>query len=226
MRLPLRSWTVTLFILAYEASYEPTNHAAYMDVANDLAVLEALRSSIVSNLWIGKGSSIEVINLQLNVKIFVGLKIISLPGTRDDRRHHIIKGWNVAHGCDISEVIPHARHSIYHTNWVARSIFILQAIRKGLAITDVNEINFITRQSQKRQTEMNIQAVLTYRIEIGQAQPLLPPCPGHRESLRSRYSSPRDKFLSHPAGERGLVLQCYYHLCCAITWGIMSRLHQ
>lgn len=73
MRLPLRSWTVTLIILAYEACYEPTNHAAYMDVANDLAVLETLRSSIVSNLWIGKGSSIEVIDLQLNVKIFVGL---------------------------------------------------------------------------------------------------------------------------------------------------------
>lgn len=107
MRLPLRSWTVTLFILAYEASYDkPRNHAAYMDVANDLAVLEALRSSIVSDLWIGKGSSIEVINLQLNVEIFVGLKIISLRGTRDNRRHHIIEGWNVAHGCDISEVIP------------------------------------------------------------------------------------------------------------------------
>lgn len=90
-----------------------------MDVANDLAVLEALRSSIVSNLWIGKGSSIKVINLQFNVKIFVGLKIFSLPGTRDDRRHHIIEGWNVAHGCDSSEVIPHARHIIYHTNWVA-----------------------------------------------------------------------------------------------------------
>lgn len=52
---------------------------------------------------------------------------------------------------------PHERHSIYHTNWVARSIFILQAIRKGLAITYVNEVNFITRQSQERQTEMKIQ---------------------------------------------------------------------
>lgn len=197
-----------------------------MDVANDLAVLEALRSSIVSNLWIGKGSSIKVINLQLNVKIFVGLKIISLPGTRDDCRHHIIKGWNVAHGCDISEVIPHARHSIYHTNWVTRSIFILQAIRKGLAIADVNEVNFITRQSQKGQTEMKIQGVLTYLMEIGQAQPHSPPCPGHRESLRSQCSSPQDRLLSHPAGERGLVVQCHYHLCCAITWWIMSRLHQ
>lgn len=138
-----------MFILAYEATYKPRNHAAYMDVANDLAVLEALRSSIVSDLWIGKGSSIEVINLQLNVKIFVGLKIISLPGARDNRRHHIIKGWNVAHGCVISEVIPHTRHSIDHTNWVARSIFILQAIRKGLAIAYVNEVNFITGQVRR-----------------------------------------------------------------------------
>lgn len=149
MRLPLRSCTVTLFTLANEASYEPRKHAAYMDVSNDLAVLEALRSSIVSDLWIGKGSSIEVVNLQLNVKIFVGLKIISLSGASDDRRHHIIKGWNVAHGCDISEVIQHTRHDVNHTNWIARSIFILQAIRKGLAIAYVNEVNFITRQVRR-----------------------------------------------------------------------------
>lgn len=120
-----------------------------MDVANNLAVLEALRSSIVSDLRISKRSSIEVIDLDLNVKIFVGLKIISLPGTRDDRRHHIIKGGNVAHGCNISEVIPNTRHSIIHTNWVARSIFILRAIRKGLAIAYVNEVNFITRQIRR-----------------------------------------------------------------------------
>lgn len=149
MRLPLRSWIVTLFILACEASNKLRKHAAYMDVANDLAVLEALRSRIISDLRIGKGSSIEVINLQLNVEIFVGLKIISRPGARDNRRHHIIEGWNVAHGYDISEVIPHAGQSIKHTNWVARSIFILQAIRKGLAIAYVNEVNFITRQVRR-----------------------------------------------------------------------------
>lgn len=116
VRLPLRSWIVTLFTLACEASSKLRKHEAYMDVANDLAVLEALRSRIISDLRIGKGSSIEVINLQLNVEIFIGLKIISLPGARDNRRHHIIEGWNVAHSYDISEVVPHARHSINHTN--------------------------------------------------------------------------------------------------------------
>ncbi len=77
-----------------------------MNMTYDFAVLEALRGRIVSNLWIGKDPCIEIIYLQFDVKIFVSLDIISRPGIRNDGRHHAINGGDVAHGYDMSGLLP------------------------------------------------------------------------------------------------------------------------
>lgn len=72
--------------------------AAYMNMANDVSTsVETLRSRIVSDGWIGKFSSLEMVYLKLNVKVFVGLYILAWGRVGNDGCDHVAKGGDVAH---------------------------------------------------------------------------------------------------------------------------------
>lgn len=71
-----------------------------VDVANDLAVLiECLRSGVISSKRIGKGTRGEVVNMNLDLEVRVGLDFLSWMRGLDDSRNHFVNRGDLAHDC-------------------------------------------------------------------------------------------------------------------------------
>lgn len=68
-----------------------------MNMADDVSVLERLRSGIIGDGRVYEHASVEVCNLQCDVKILVGGDA-SADGVSQDGRDHVCRGWNIAHG--------------------------------------------------------------------------------------------------------------------------------
>lgn len=60
-------------------------------------LIEALRSRIVSDSWIGKRSRLDIIYLKLDVKVRVGRNILAWSWVGNDGCNHVRKGGDVAH---------------------------------------------------------------------------------------------------------------------------------
>ena len=74
-------------LLGRQISAEILNSDVAM--ANDLAALKFLRSSVVGSERIGEGSSNQVRKLDLNVELLVGSDILSGAGEENDCRDHV-----------------------------------------------------------------------------------------------------------------------------------------
>lgn len=70
-------------------------------VANDLAVLESLGSSVVGVLRVRKGASNKILNFQVNREVRVCWDKISRFRLRDDSRNHIAGRRNLSHDCEM-----------------------------------------------------------------------------------------------------------------------------
>lgn len=69
----------------------------YMYMANDIAILQALRSGIVIDSWVDKNASIQVIHLEFDSEICVGVDIVTRARARKNCGDHVTEGRDVAH---------------------------------------------------------------------------------------------------------------------------------
>lgn len=66
-------------------------------VADDLTALERLGSSVVGVVWVCKGASNEILDLQIDRKVLVFIEIFSRLRALDDSRDHIVLRRNISH---------------------------------------------------------------------------------------------------------------------------------
>lgn len=96
-------------------------------MANNVSTLKFLRCSIVGIDGIGEGPSHQVGDLDLDVEGLVGSNIFVRSREDDNRRDHVVVGWNIT-----------------HNNTVARTLGDLLAVRNGFAGTEIDEVEWIS----------------------------------------------------------------------------------
>lgn len=96
-------------------------------VADDIAaVAELLGCRVVCAVRVGEGAELHVGDLDLDVEVLVGRRLLARDGARDDGRHHVRLGGHLAHG-----------------DTVAGSLLLLQAVGQRLARAEVDEVGVV-----------------------------------------------------------------------------------
>ena len=66
-------------------------------VANDFAILQLLRGSVIGGVRIGECAWIYTGHLDGDIKSGVGLEVLARFGVGEDTRHHVCSRWDIAH---------------------------------------------------------------------------------------------------------------------------------
>lgn len=98
-----------------------------VSMANDDSVVQRLRSSVVGNIGVGKRSSCEICDLELNVEGLIGWQILAWLRVQDDGRDHV-----------------GLCRDITHNDTVARSGLDLETIGQGLSGTEIDEVGSVS----------------------------------------------------------------------------------
>lgn len=99
-----------------------------VSVTDDLALaVEVLRSGVVCVVSICEGTSLEVVDLNLDVKVLVRLEVLVVLRVDQNTGNHVGLRGDVTHG-----------------DTVARALLLLQAVRQRLAATEVDEVGVVT----------------------------------------------------------------------------------
>lgn len=70
-----------------------------VNVADDgTAAAKILGSRVVGRLSVSEGAGLQVVDLELDIKVLVGLDVAVVRGVIDDGRHHLGLGGDLAHG--------------------------------------------------------------------------------------------------------------------------------
>lgn len=95
-----------------------------MDVANDPTVLvHPLGCRVVVNSWIDKEPGIEVVDLEIDVKIRIRRNVLAWGWADDDARDHLIKSRNVTHSYCVSIVVTQLGHQAYELDYTIHPCF-------------------------------------------------------------------------------------------------------
>ena len=146
-----------------------------VSVANNLSILEGLRSSIVGNIRISEGTSLEICYLKVDVEVLVGSNRITSLGVGDDSRDHVGRGRNIPHSWKerVSEGF-NIRARVEYTNAVTRSALDLQTVRQGLASAKIDEVCRVTVSMSVDDRKIGFSLLLTSQMQLDHSQPHLP----------------------------------------------------
>lgn len=98
-----------------------------MSVTDDAALtIEVLGGRVIGTLRIGEGSRSEVVNLDLDVEVGVGLKVVVVGGVDQNAGDHVVLGWDLA-----------------HRDSVARAAGLLLTVGQLLSLAEVDEVGVV-----------------------------------------------------------------------------------
>lgn len=93
---------------------------------NGTAAAKILGSRVVGRLSVSEGAGLQVVDLELDIKVLVGLDVAVVRGVVDDGRHHLGLGGDLAHG-----------------NTVAGTASLLLTIGEGRAGANVDKVGIV-----------------------------------------------------------------------------------